>query len=244
MNSTPPRTLVLIPAYNEAPELPAVLEAISRSLPGCDRLVIDDGSTDTTAAVARESGTTVVSHLFNMGYGTALQTGYKYAVLNGYRFILQMDADGQHDARYLPDLLAVLASGEADVVIGSRRLGESAGQWPFIRRAGMKVFSMLTSLCTGQRITDPTSGFKGFEQTTFSFLTSDYFPDDYPDADVIIMLNRLGFRIREIPVTMKPPAGEQSMHSGIKPLYYIFKMTFSILLTLLRTRKQEKIPCR
>ena len=203
MNLDSSRMVVLIPAYNEAPRLPAVLEAIGRRLPACDRLVIDDGSTDATVQVATQANAIVISHPFNLGYGVALQTGYKYAVEHGYAYLLQMDADGQHDPSYLPQLSQALSGDNVNMVIGSRRLSLDSYVPPLLRRLGMRFFAWLTSLCIGQRISDPTSGFKGFKRSAFPLLVSDYFPMDYPDADVIIMIHRAGLRIAEIPVAMK-----------------------------------------
>jgi len=182
----------------------------------------------------------VVSHPFNLGYGAALQTGYKYALKKDYGEIVQMDGDGQHDPSFIEALLEMIRKGDADVVIGSRFLdaeGRRAGQLyraPFIRKLGMNFFRVITSLLIHQRVTDPTSGYQAMNRRVLEWVSSDKFPFDYPDADVIIMLHRAGFRIKEVPVRMFESQSKKSMHGGWKPLYYVFKMILSILVTLMR----------
>jgi len=229
--------LVVIPAYNEYRAIGEVVDRVKACLSEADILVVNDGSSDDTAGIARQAGARVISLLFNMGYGVALQTGYKYAREKGYNYILQLDADGQHEPTFLKSILRELETGPADVVIGSRYLREESYRSSFARRQGVKLFAKLTSIIIKQKISDPTSGFQGFRKPVLNFLVSDYFPVDYPDADFIIMLHKCGFKIKEIPVIMKAGSGK-SMHSGVKPLYYIFKMILSILVTLLRKHPQ------
>lgn len=228
------KILVVIPAYNEEKDIGSVIANIRQVLPMANVLVINDGSKDNTATKAKVSGAIVVSHFQNMGYGIALQTGYKYAQMNGYEYILQIDADGQHTPNFLQDILNELISSNIDIVIGSRFLHRESYKPPIIRRIGIVIFSFLASMMIRQKITDPTSGFRGYKRSVLNFLVSDYFPVDYPDADVIVMCHRYGHRIKEIPVIMNANTNNKSMHSGIKPLYYIFKITFSLFLTLLR----------
>jgi glycosyltransferase involved in cell wall biosynthesis len=232
---------VLIPAYNEGLRIASVIKTVKEQCPFADLVVVDDGSNDETRPKAVESGANVISHPFNLGYGTALQTGYKYALGKGYEKLIQMDGDGQHDPFFLPTLLAVIQKGEADIVIGSRFLkSEGEGsclesyQAPFVRKLGMRLFGTITSLLIRQKITDPTSGFQAMNRKVLEWMSSDQFPCDYPDADVIIMLHRAGFRIQEIPVHMFESQDKKSMHSGWKPVYYVFKMFLSIFVTLLR----------
>jgi len=198
--------------------------------------VINDGSQDATAALAAAAGAIVVSHPFNMGYGVTIQTGYKYAQSHGYDYLAQIDGDGQHDATFLPALLAPLLSGEADFVLGSRFLGEESYEPSLARRMGMAFFRGLVRLITGLPITDCTSGYQAFNRPVIEFFCRDIFPVDYPDADVLITLHRAGFHISELPVRMYAAEGK-SMHSGLKPIYYVFKMTLSIFVTLIRSRK-------
>jgi glycosyltransferase involved in cell wall biosynthesis len=235
------KTLVVIPAYNEEKSIGSVIQGIKEYLPGAKVLVVDDGSADGTRHRAMEAGATILSHPFNLGYGTALQTGYRYALSKGYEVIVQMDGDGQHDPSFIDDLLTVIQRGDADIAIGSRFLdAEKVGsdqniyQVPFLRKLGMRLFGMIASLLIKQKVTDPTSGYQAMNRSVLEWVSSDKFPFDYPDADVIIMLHRAGFRIREVPVRMFENQNKKSMHSGWKPLYYIFKMFLSIFVTLLR----------
>ncbi len=233
--------LVLIPAFNEEKRVSSVIQGVKKFFPQADVLVVDDGSSDETRGCAIDAGAKVISHPFNLGYGTALQTGYIYALKREYATLVQMDGDGQHDPSSIVELLTGIQSGEADIVIGSRFLktlhfapGFRGYPTPFVRKLGMKLFSMITSAITRQKITDSTSGYQAMNRRVLEWVSSDKFPWDYPDADVIIMLHRAGFRIMEVPVRMVPRETKKSMHSGWKPLYYVFKMFLSILLALMR----------
>lgn len=231
------KILVLIPAFNEATVVATVIADIRCVVPDYDILVVNDGSTDSTATVASAAGAMVASHAFNMGYGVAIQTGYKYAYTHGYHAIVQLDGDGQHDPLCIPDLLKPILAGEADFVIGSRFLECRSYEPNWARSIGMALFKNLVSWRTGQQITDSTSGYQAFNRDVIRFFTRETFPNDYPDADVLITLHRAGFTIAEIPVRMFANPAGTSMHSGIKPLYYVFKMFLSIAVILLR-RKQ------
>lgn len=230
-----PTIIVIIPAHNEEKRIAAVIAGVYRSLPEADIVVINDYSADNTAVVARQAGATVISHPFNMGYGAAIQTGYKHARNRGYDYLIQLDADGQHDPACIPDLLKPVMSAEADLAIGSRFLGNSYRP-PFVRRTGMALLRRIVLLVTGQNISDTTSGFQAFNSRVITFFASDVFPVDYPDANVLILLHRVGFRLREVAVRMFENSDGKSMHSGFKPLYYIFKMLLSIGVTLIRRR--------
>jgi glycosyltransferase involved in cell wall biosynthesis len=231
---------IIIPAYNEAGRVGLTIADI-RKFSNADIIVVSDGSTDNTVNEASEAGATVVELPFNLGYGAALQTGYKYALTKDYEFAVQMDADGQHDPSAIQSLIEPVLKDEVDITIGSRFLRRGNYKAPFIRRIGMSFFAFIASIFTGKRVTDPTSGFQALNRKVMEFYASDAYPVDYPDADVIIMLQRRGIRFSEIPVAMKRSVGKISMHSGIKPFYYIFKMLLSILVTLLRRRGEGRV---
>jgi len=155
------KLLILIPAFNEHGRVGAVVGDVRRKLPWADVLVIDDGSEDDTRAEAARAGAIVLSLPTNGGYGTALQTGYKYAVRHAYDLLGQIDADGQHRAEFLTTMLDVLREDDADVVVGSRFLARDGHyRTPFTRSLGIRLFARLASLATGHRVTDPTSGFQ------------------------------------------------------------------------------------
>lgn len=231
--------LVIVPAYNEEKSISKVIADIQNSMSPADILVVNDGSSDRTAQIARQSGAIVVTHPFNMGYGVSCQTGFKYALEKGYDYAVQIDGDGQHESRCIPDLLREVQNGSADIVIGSRFLGDCIYKTQFTRRVGMILFGFIASTIIRQKITDVTSGFQAINKDVIKFYTSDVYPVDFPDTDVLIMLHFAGFRIKEIPVIMYQKAeSEKSMHSGIlKPSYYVFKMLLSIFMTLLRERR-------
>lgn len=231
------RVLVIVPAFNEARNLTPVIRGVQTVVPDADVLVVDDGSVDDTVDVARQAGARVVSHAFNLGYGVALQTGFKYAVAGDYDYVIHLDGDGQHEPQGVSDILDALRAGTADVVIGSRYLAQPpawAGRW---RRRASQLLALLTSWITGQPITDPTSGFQGGNRQAVQFYAQDIYPADFPDADVVIMLCKAGFRIREIPVTMYDRASGRSMHAGVRLLYYGYKMTLAIALTFVRDHR-------
>lgn len=228
------KALVVIPAFNEAATLRQVLDGIRAADPSLPIVVVDDGSTDETLEVARHDGAQAVALPFNMGYGVALQTGYKYALRAGYDCVVQLDGDGQHEPADIPALLEVIRQGEADVALGSRFLGENAYRSKIARRVGMRLFGALAYALTGVKFSDVTSGFQALNANALRFFVAERYPIDYPDADVLIMLTRSGFRIKEVPVRMYSREGASSMHDGLRPVYYVFKMLLSVFLTPLR----------
>lgn len=235
------KILIVIPAFNEERNIVKVLDGIRSEVPLIPILVINDGSSDRTAQLAEAGGAKVISLPYNSGYGVALQTGFIYAMQNDYRIVVHMDGDGQHDPRYIKDLLKEIAKDEVDVVIGSRFLGTLQYNTSWVKRLGMIVFGAIASFVTSQKVTDPTSGFQSIKGNAIKFAASDFYPPDYPDADFIILLHRYGFRIREIPVKMHPNAENKSMHRGHKTIYYVFKMFLSISVTLLRKRPEKRL---
>ncbi len=232
--------VIIVPAYNEEKTIGNVIKGIRDNIQSTDIVVINDGSTDMTENVARKSGASVINLPFNLGYGAALQTGFKYALRHGYKYAVQIDGDGQHNPSFLPSLIGEIKNGDADVIIGSRYAGGRGYDAPVLRKIGMKVFGIIASFITGQKITDPTSGFRAINDRVIRFYSTDIYPVDYPDADVIIMLHQAGFRIKEMPVDMNPSLTGKSMHSGLMPIYYIFKMMLSIFVTLLREPIRDK----
>lgn len=233
-------TLVIIPAFNEQGRVGDVVRDVRRTLPSADVLVIDDASADATAAEAAQAGAITRSLPMNLGYGAALQTGYKFATRGGYSTIAQIDADGQHEARYLPIMLSALEESGADVIIGSRFLDGDGHYRPSLARSmGIGLFGRIASIVTRQHISDPTSGFQVMRTEVARFFCTEVYPTDYPDADILILLHRTGFRVREVPVQMRPSPG-QSMHSGHRSAYYVYKMMLSIFVTILRRRGHAK----
>lgn len=230
-------TLVIIPAFNEEQGIASVILKVREHAPDFDILVVNDGSSDATAKCAVGAGALVLSHTFNMGYGVAIQTGYKFAYEKGYSYIIQIDGDGQHDPTFIGGLLDPVKKGDVDFALGSRFLWFDSYRPSFTRRLGILFFRKLVTVIIGREITDPTSGYQAFNRDVIKFFTTDVFPCDYPDADMLITLNLAGFRVREVPVRMFANPTGKTMHSGAKPLYYMVKMCLSILVTLLRNRQ-------
>jgi len=230
------RVLVIIPAYNEEKSIGMVIDRIQKTAAGVDIVVVDDSSSDNTVKIAQEKGTRVLCHPVNLGPGAATQTGYKYALEYPYDFIVQLDADGQHEPRYINDLLSVLQSDSADMVIGSRFLGIQGYKPSLIRRTGMKIFAVIVSLIVGQRITDSSSGFRALKRELVEFFANVNYPSDYQDADVLMLAHFAGFRIKEVPVVMQENLSGKCLLIGYGFLYYGFKMLLSIIVTLLRER--------
>jgi len=210
-----------------------VVRSVRAAFPDLDVVVIDDASPDSSACEARSAGALVLRHGCNLGYGAALETGYMHALASGYDFAVQMDGDGQH----LPDqvrlIMAPVLNGSADIVIGSRYRPDGATATTPLRRAGHALFASVLRLTTGLRLSDPTSGFQAITRRALHLFTSGAFPCDYPDSDVILMCRLAGLRIVEVPVRMADRSGGQSMHAGLRPLYYSAKVTLSMFIVAL-----------
>lgn len=235
------RKLVIIPAYNESKNIKRVIEEIRQYNPDTDILVVDDCSSDNTGRIAKNTGVKVIRHVFNSGYGAALQTGYKYAIYKNYDIVAQIDGDGQHDPSYLDDLFEKLQKNGFDFVIGSRfSASPRKYHMSFLRKLGMRFFQLLIYLFINKKISDPTSGYQVLGKEVFSlFANGNVFPSDYPDADVIVLLHYAGFHVTEVPVVMYENTTGQSMHSGFKPLYYVVKMLLSLFIVRLNKNTRQ-----
>ena len=232
------KLLAIVPAYNESGAITATVTDVLDNAPGFDVVVVNDGSTDDTAALASAAGAAVIHHPFNIGIGGAVQSGYQYALDNDYDVAVQVDGDGQHDARYIPELLAMLRSDpRLNMVSGSRFIGEGeAGyQSSATRRVGIRFFSGILSRLTGRAVTDPTSGFRMTDRLGIELFARDY-PHDYPEVEAVLMLHHHRLVAAEVPVQMRERrTGESSINSG-RSIYYMIKVLLAILLGLLRTR--------
>jgi len=235
------RTLVFIPAWNEAASVGAVIAEVRERISGADVLVVDDGSTDQTAARAATAGATVASLPFNQGLGAALQTGYLYALRGGYDFCAHLDADGQHPPAEVARLLEEVRADRADLVIGSRYRdpGEARSddyQPTLSRRIGTSVFRFFLTLATRQRFTDTTSGMRAANRRTIELFSERYSPD-FAEIESLQLAVREGLRVEEVPVRMLERAGGSSFLTPLRSAFFIFKGMIVLLVGQFRPRR-------
>ncbi len=226
---------VVIPAFNEERSIAKVIHRVRSIFPQAHIAVVNDGSRDETAVRAHSAGATVLNLPFNCGYGVALHTGLLWAYREGAELVLAQDADGQHDAVEALKLVAPVASGEADLVLGSRYL-ENAVRYrvPISRRFGSWVFARTVSSLTGLPLTDPTTGFQAMNRKTLRvYAELADFPARTPDADLILYAKRSGCRILEKSTAMYEDESNDSMHGLLKSLFYVPNMFVSLLGMLL-----------
>lgn len=239
------KLLIMIPAYNEEKNIGDLLDQLKEPeiAAVADVLIMDDASKDNTRRIVLGKQLEVVTHVFNLGYGSGLQVGYKYAVRNDYDYVIQMDADGQHDVsnvmRIYKKLITADENGKCpDIVIGSRFM-EGSETFPIskIKKLAIRMFRFLIKLGTGKKILDPTSGLQGLSRRAFGFYSGyNHFDDKYPDANMIMQMLLLGYRVVEIPAVMHARTEGVSMHSGLKPILYMLRMMFSIIAVWIRIK--------
>lgn len=233
------KVLVIVPAFNESQNIRAVVDAIrlvstELTYDTIDMVVVNDGSVDNTAFVAREAGVWVLDLPFNLGIGGAVQTGFMFAHDLQYDAAVQIDGDGQHDPKYLQTILQPLRSGDADVVIGSRFLeGGDGFRSTSMRRVGIRIFRWVNSLILRRRMTDNTSGFRSYNRRALAVL-AEHYPADYPEPESVILLCKAGFRMIEVPVRMRERQGGQSSITFWRSGYYMIKVLLAILMSALR----------
>jgi glycosyltransferase involved in cell wall biosynthesis len=238
------RTLVFIPAWNEEESVAAVIDDVRKHLPDADLLVVDDGSIDATVARAREAGAIVASLPFNQGLGAALQTGYLYAMREGYDFCAHLDADGQHPAAEVVRLLDEVAADNADLVIGSRYRNSDGAldgaqdedYKPTIsRRIGTSVFRFFLTVATRQRFTDTTSGMRAANRRVMALFSESYSPD-FAEIESLQLAVRQGLRVKEVPVQMLERVGGTSFLTPLRSAFFIFKGMIVLLVGQFRPR--------
>ena len=237
--------LIIMPAYNEEKNIGKVLEQLERAgvCEYADVLVMNDASSDATNWLVKARGYTLVTHVFNLGYGSALQLGYKYAIRRKYHYVIQMDADGQHDVCNIPVLYKKLKKQDADgrcpdIVLGSRFLKESeAYPTSHKKKIAYRLFRWMIRVIAGKKISDPTTGLQGLNRKAVLYYSKyKHFDDKYPDANMIVQMLLLGFKIEEVPAVMHQRNNGVSMHHGLKPIMYMFRMVFSILAVTFRIK--------
>ena len=231
------KVLIIIPAYNEETNIGKTIDDIISSGIKASILVINDGSADKTAQKVLEKGVCLVSLPYNLGIGGAVQTGFRYAYKNYYDIVVQIDGDYQHDAQYLEQIIAPIDKENVDMTIGSRFLPPFSNyQSSLARRFGIRFFAGLISFLIQEKATDPTSGYRAFNQKLIKVF-AEYYPHDFPEPEAILIAKRYESRIKEIPVQMRERFSGQSSIRYFKTIYYMIKVTLAILLDKLKQRK-------
>lgn len=230
------KTLIVIPAYNERAALPGVLTHLAEAVPQHTVVVVDDGSSDDTYELARAAGVLALRLPFNLGIGGALRAGFRFAAEQGYDRVVQFDADGQHDADQIEPLLAELDRG-ADLVIGSRFAGVGDYDVSRARSAGMSVLRVLVRVLSGRRFTDTSSGFRAISRRLLKHFAVEY-PLEYMDStEALITACRLGYDVREVPVTMHERSGGEASNRSFRLVYNYLR-----LLVVMATSARRKAP--
>lgn len=237
--------LVIIPAYNEENTIEKVLDELEKPEIAeiADILVMNDASSDKTKKIVEKRGHAIVTHVFNLGYGSGLQLGYKYAIRQGYQYVIQMDADGQHDVCNVPVIFKKLKEKDVDerypdIVLGSRFLeGSVSFEISGIKKLAVALFRLMVKVLTGKKITDPTTGLQGLSRKAVHYYSEfNHFDDKYPDANMLVQMILLKFKVVEVPAVMHERLYGKSMHSGLKKVWYMFRMVFSVLAVVFRCK--------
>ena len=226
------RVLIVIPAYNEAKSLPALVRALNEEVPGCDVVVIDDGSSDNTREMLKGLARAVTLPC-NLGIGGAVQTGWQIALREDYDFAMQVDGDGQHPPSEIPKLLQAMRESEADLILGSRFRSEGGFKSTATRRMGIRFFALMLSAICRTKITDPTSGFRIVNRRAIRLLAQRY-SEDFPEVEALVVAHRAGLRILEVPVVMAERSAGRSSIGALKSLVYMLKVPLAIFMNLLR----------
>lgn len=224
-----PKVLVIIPAYNESENIQKVINDLKKWAPSMDYIIVNDCSKDNTLSVLQKTDAKYLDLPINLGIGGGVQTGYLYAMKNEYDIAIQMDGDGQHNAKYLNALIEPIIEKRADFVIGSRYLQHEGFQSSFFRRIGIKFLSFLIKICTGLKIYDVTSGFRAVDKTLINLFAHEY-AQDYPEPEAIVLAAQNNTKIMEVPVLMNERESGKSSISGVRTIYYMIKVSLSIIL--------------
>lgn len=224
------KTLVIIPCYNEQESIVKVITNLKANAPEVDYLIINDCSTDNTEKILKENNFNYINNPINLGIGGGVQAGYLYAQQYGYDIAVQMDGDGQHDSKYLMKIIAPVADGSYDMVIGSRFIEKEGFQTSFMRRFGINIISTLILVLAGKRIKDTTSGFRACNRKLIEFFAENY-ADDFPEPEAIMTCIVNGFSVGEVAVVMEERQGGVSSIRNLKSAYYMIKVCLALVVS-------------
>lgn len=235
------RVLAIVPAFNEQESVAAVVREIRACDPRVTVAVIDDGSTDGTAAAAAAAGARVVRLPFNLGIGGAVQTGYRLALDEHFDVAVQVDGDGQHPADQIPAIVDALGREGVSYVIGSRFTGDRSYTASRSRRSGMLVLSFVISRLVRRRMTDTTSGFRASDRRAIALFARHY-PHDYPEVEAIVIASRAGLQVAEVAVEMRARATGRSSITPLRSIYYMVKVLLAVLIQCIGPRPSTEVP--
>jgi glycosyltransferase involved in cell wall biosynthesis len=228
------RRVAIVPAFDEEQSVGRVIDELRAFDAELDVVVVDDGSHDGTAAVARARGARVLRLPFNLGIGGAVQTGFRYAFEHDYDIAVRVDGDGQHDPSQLPLILGPVLAGEADIAVGSRFAAAGEGyRSSRSRRAGIRLLAWVVSRIVRRRVTDTTSGFQALNRKAIALFARDY-PHDYPEVEATVMVFRHRLRAVEVPVSMRERGGGRSSITALRAVYYMVKVLLALFVGLFR----------
>lgn len=225
--------MVIVPAFNEEGAIAGVVESVHREMPGTPVVVIDDCSIDATVQRAQAAGAFVLSVAHHLGLGGCVQTGYKLAFELGYEYVIRVDGDGQHDARYIPVILEALRTSGCEMVIGSRFLEKEGGETTAARSLGIVFFRAVLRPILGKPVHDPTSGFVGVNRRALAVFSRS-FPLEYPEIETLVVLQRRAFRFMEVPCRMLPRLTGRSSITPLRSVYYIVHVLLGVLINVLK----------
>ena len=233
------KTLVIIPCYNEEENIVKVVNRLKTVAPQVDYLIVNDCSTDKSESICKQNGFNFISLPINLGIGGGVQSGYQYACEQGYDITVQMDGDGQHDPKYLADVISPVMDGTLDMCIGSRFIKKEGFQTSFMRRFGINFLSTLIKMLSGKKINDVTSGFRACNKDLTAYYSKNY-AQDYPEPEAIIASVLTGFNVGEVAVEMQERMGGVSSISPLKSIYYMVKVSISLVVFRMGIKRKRR----
>ena len=231
--------MILIPAFNEAGAIASVVEEVHQFVPGTQVLVVDDASVDGTYERAQSAGADVLRLPYHLGLGGCVQAGYKLAYELGYDYVIRVDGDGQHDPKYIPELLKVLRETGCHMVIGSRFYQSGGEHTSAVRAVGIWIFRLVLRPILGKPVHDPTSGYVGVNREALQVFRGS-FPLEYPEIEALVVLQRKRFRFQEVPCRMRPRKAGRSTITAVKSLYYMIHVLLGVFVNILKMEGRRK----